>query len=125
MATFNYKKFILAGRNTIKKYLYVFRGLMAGIYVLQTGQIEPNIEVLNTYFKLLEVKKLIELKKSGIEVEPVPSELDNGALETRINELYERIDKAFEISKIPDRPTDEEINKINEFLVSMRKDFID
>lgn len=34
MAEFNYKKFILSGKNIVKKYLYVFRGLMAGIYFL-------------------------------------------------------------------------------------------
>jgi len=125
MAEFNYKKFILAGKNSVKKYLYIFRGLMAGIYVLQTGQIQPNIEILNDYFKLPEVKKLIELKKSGKEIEPVPTEIDNGQLEKRINELFERIDKAYENSKMPEKPTDEEVEKINEFLVGVRKDYCD
>ena len=52
MATENYKKFILQGRNTIKKYLYVFRSLMAGIYVLTTDLIEPNIITLNKHLNL-------------------------------------------------------------------------
>lgn len=124
MATFNYKKFILGGRNNAKKYLYVFRGLLAGIYVLQTGEIEPNIEILNRTFKIDEVKRLIELKKQGMEKGPVPADLDTGILETRINELFERIDKAFERSKIPDRPSPEDVEKINEFLLETRKGYL-
>jgi len=125
MATFNYKKFVLQGKNTVKKYLYVFRGLMAGIYALQTGQIEPDVFQLNKYFKIPEVKQLIKLKRAGIEVSPIPEDMDTGNLEQRINELFERIDKAFEKSKIPDRPEEEDVNKINEFLISIRKDYID
>lgn len=124
MATFNYKKFILQGRNTVKKYLYVFRGLMAGIYVLQTGIIQPNIAILNEYFKFPEIKKLIQLKMSGIEVEPVPEELDIGQLENRINYLFEKIDEAYIKSKIPEIPTEEDVNKIDEFLKSVRKDML-
>lgn len=123
MAEFNYKKFILAGRNSVKKYLYVFRGLMAGIYVLQTGQIQPNIDVLNTYFKIPEVKELIELKRAGKEWDIVPSQIDNGKLELIINDLFERLDKAFETCKMPDRPTEEERQKISEFLIGIRKDY--
>jgi predicted nucleotidyltransferase len=123
MAEFNYKKFILSGKNSVKKYLYVFRGLMAGIYVLQTGQIEPNIEVLNDYFKIPEVKELIQLKREGLEWGTVPSSIDNGRLEILINELFERLDGAFEKCKMPDRPTEEEKNKISEFLIGMRKDY--
>ena len=70
LAEFNYKKFILQGRNTVKKYLYVFRGLMAGIYVLQTGRIQPNINELNKYFRISEVHKLLEIKKKGTENDP-------------------------------------------------------
>lgn len=125
MATFNYKKFILQGKNTVKKYLYVFRGLMAGIHALQTGRIEPNAETLNKYFKIPEVRKLVKLKRDGVEVSIVPDSLDAGNLEARINDLFDRIDKAFERSKIPDKPSDEDLNKINEFLVGIRKDYID
>lgn len=121
MATFNYKKFILQGRNTVKKYLYVFRGLMAGIYVLQTGLIEPNIAILNRYFKFPEIKELIRIKKSGENI-PVPNTIDTGQLEKRINYLFEKIDEAYLKSRIPERPSLEEKEKLNEFLKNIRKD---
>lgn len=123
LADFNYKKFILSGRNTIKKYLYVFRGLMAGIYVLQTGQIQPNIEILNQYFKIPEVKKLIEIKRAGLEEEPL-KDLENGVLDIKIKELFDRLDDAYIKSKIPDKPTEEEIEEINAFLISIRNNDI-
>lgn len=47
LATHNYKKFIMTGRKkTIKKYLYIIRSLLAGIYVLEKGKIEPNLDKL-------------------------------------------------------------------------------
>lgn len=124
MATFNYKKFILQGRNTIKKYLYVFRGLMAGIYVLQTGVIKPNIEELNQYFKSPEVKQLIKLKKEGKENDTPPQELDTGELEDRINYLFEKIDETYLKSKIPERPDEEDVKALDEFLKKVRKDML-
>ena len=124
MATFNFKKFILGGKSTVKKYLYVFRGLMAGIYVLQTGQIQPNIEVLNKYFKIPEVKKLIEIKKAGKEDMIPPKDLDTGTLESKISELLDKIDDAYSKSKIAEKPSEEEIRKINEAIVNMRLDYL-
>lgn len=124
LAAFNYKKFILQGRNTVKKYLYVFRGLMAGIHVLQTGVIQPNIDTLNTYFKFPEVKQLIELKKQGRESEPAPPDLDTGKLEERINQLFEKIDEAYTKSKIPERPEEDDVKALDEFLKGVRRDNI-
>lgn len=122
MATFNYKKFILQGRTTVKKYLYVFRGLMAGIHVLQTGVIEPDIERLNKYFKFKEVKDLIKLKREGIEKGVIPLDMDIGVIEARINDLFVKIDKAYAKSKIPERPSEDEIGEIDEFLKTIRRD---
>ena len=122
MATFNYKKFILQGKNTVKKYLYVFRGLMAGIYVLETGVIQPNIVELNKYFKIKEVDKLIELKTTGTEVGTVPDYLDMGNMEKIINELFEKMDRAYSKSKIPERPEKEDIDALDLFLKNVRRD---
>lgn len=119
MAEFNYKGFILRGRNTIKKYLYVFRGLMAGIYCLQTGLIKPNIEELNKYFKIKEVDKLLKIKKEGLENEPL-KDLEEGILDNKIRELFDKIDEAYLKCKMPEEPTKEEIEEINNFLIKLR-----
>jgi len=122
LAEFNYKKFILQGRNTVKKYLYVFRALMAGIHILQTGRIEANVEKLNAYFKLQSIKTLIKHKQMGKEFMELPIELQNGTLEKDIDMLFERMDKAYEKCKIPDRPSEEDFDKVNKFTIGIRKD---
>lgn len=125
LSTFNYKKFIMKGRkNTVKKYLYVFRGLMAGIYALEVGEIEPNIEVLNTHFKIPEVKQLLKLKREGKENEELPKGLDTGAIENQIERLFKRIDKAYLKTKLV-VPNYEDREELNKFLINVRKKHLD
>jgi predicted nucleotidyltransferase len=72
MAEFNYKKFILTGKKkTVKKYLYVYRAMMAGIHALRTGEIEPDLNELNKHPPTdkigILVDELLNLKKMGVE----------------------------------------------------------
>lgn len=122
LAEFNYKKFIKQGRNTVKKYLYVFRGLMAGIYCLQTGQIQPNIEQLNKKFKIKEVTKLLEIKRAGTEKMPL-QDLEEGTLDTLIKDLFDKLDEAYLKSRIPEQPDPEDIEAIDKFLIDLRLDY--
>jgi len=124
MAMFNYKKFIMKGRKTHKKYLYVLRGIMAGTYALQTGRIESNIETLNKYFKFPEVKALVKAKQEGFEDDEVTSLVENGSLDNMIPSLFDRMDKAYIKSKIPERVEPEQREKINSWLIELRKDKI-
>jgi predicted nucleotidyltransferase len=124
MATFNYKKFILQGRNTVKKYLYVFRGLLAGIYVLETGIVKPSIVELNKYFGIKEIDDLVKLKLAGSENDELPKELDQGNLEQLINQMFDIIDKAYVNSNIPERPTKDEVKALDDFLKNVRMDML-
>jgi len=124
MAMFNYKKFIMRGRKTYKKYLYVLRGLMAGTYALQTGRIESNTETLNKYFKIPEVKTLIKSKREGFENDTVTSMIEDGSLDSIIPPLFERMDKAYTKSKIPDKVDPDLWNEINSWLINLRKEKI-
>jgi hypothetical protein len=119
MATFNYKKFILQGRNTVKKYLYVFRALMAGSYALENGQIQPNMERLITHYRTPDVKQLLKIKQAGLENEPL-HDIDNGALDKSIKKWFDHIDNAYLKSKIPEYPDKKDIKKIEQFLVDLR-----
>ncbi len=121
MADFNYRKFIAQGRNTVKKYLYVFRGLMAGIYALETGQIEANIEKLNQYFKFKEVKGLIAAKRANKENDLLPSSMESGALEELIGKLHDRIDKAYIKSGLAEKTSDKDRESVEKKLIQMRK----
>ncbi len=119
LAESNYKRFILRGRNTVKNYLYVFRGLMAGIYTLQTGVIKPNICELNKFFKIKEVNKLLEIKKAGLENEPL-KDLEEGNLDLIIKELFDKLDKAYLKCKMPEKPTEEKFDEVNKFIINLR-----
>jgi len=124
MAMFNYKKFIMKGRKTHKKYLYVMRGLMAGIYVLQTGRIESNIETLNKYFKIPEVKALIKAKREGFEKDEIIDSIEDGSLDSMIPVLFERMDKAYIKSKLPDRVDPDLWDEVNRWLINLRTEKI-
>jgi len=125
LATHNYKKFIMTGRKkTIKKYLYVFRGLMAGIYALQVGKLEPDLEKLSRHFKVQEVKALIKLKKEGKEKNGLPPKMDTGSIELAIEKLFSKIDKAYVKTSLTE-PTKDDWKELNNFLVKTRKKYID
>jgi hypothetical protein len=97
---------------------------MAGIYVLQTGQIEPNMEVLNDYFKIPEIKEIVRIKKASDEIGPLPPELDCGRLEVVIQELLQRMDDAYLRSKIPEKPSVEDVAKVNGIVLDMRREMM-
>lgn len=120
MAMFNYKKFILRGKKTYKKYLYVFRGIMAGTYALQTGRIQPNIIELNKYFKLPLVKTLVKYKVEGVENEEVRGLADSGELDAMIMPLFEKMDKAYDKCKIQNKPDEDGVAEINSWLIEQR-----
>lgn len=115
MAWQNYKKFILNGRNTVKKYLYVFRALMAGTYALTTGQIEPNMEILARYWREEPVKQLLEIKKNGLENGPVES-LNTGELDLLVEKWLEKIDVAYEKCEIPEKMDEDWVSIIDGWL---------
>jgi len=119
MAWQNYKKFILQGRNTVKKYLYVYRGLLAGRYVLTTGKIEPNMEVLAKYFRCDNAKHLLKIKRAGSENEPL-SELKQGDLDLEIKELFDKIDDAYVLSELPRKPEDDDVKEVENYLINLR-----
>lgn len=115
-AVFNYKKFIKQGRKTVKKYLYILRALMAGIYVLETGKIEPDITKLNKCFRLDVVDELVKLKTKG--EEQMKNSVPEERIEKLIEELHERIDEAYAKTSLPEKADKEKFNK---FLLKIRK----
>jgi len=119
MARFNYRKYIRQGRNTTKKYLYVFRSLMAGIYALQTGRIEPNIIKLNKYFEDALVENLIDTKTNGLEKDLYKG-TNADALDENIKTYMKSMEEAFIESKLPEKPSEKDVEKINKWLIDFR-----
>ncbi len=88
----------------VKPLLYVYRVLLTGIHLMQTGEIEANLVRLNERFKLSYIDELVALKLSG----PEKSKLGDADFEfheqeyTRLTRLLEEAQQA---STLPDEPT--------------------
>jgi uncharacterized protein len=120
MAYENYLKFTKQGTKTTKKYLYIMRGLMAGIYVLDTGRVEANIERLNDiYFQIPEVSLPIEKKKEGKENEPIG--ITNIAkVEKKMESMFDEIDAAYAKSSLQEFPDKEQMAKASDLGTELR-----
>lgn len=124
MAHQNYKKFIMGGKHTVKKYLYVLRGLMAGTYAMDNYDIQPNIDVLSDIYDSPVVKELISLKKRGMEKQKVNKNLDKYNQE--VDKWFIRIDESVkEIPIVEQKEFDERRNVASEFLVKARLRYLD
>ena len=121
MAMQNYRKFLEKGKNTVKKYLYVLRSLMTGIYLLETGKLEPNITITNKYFKYPVVKELIKLKTEEKSVMPKTAAVHNQA-QKLIADLFYRLKESREKSKLPEEPKNKK--ELNDFLIEMRMKYL-
>lgn len=62
-----WRLFIKQNPLRVKPLLYVYRVLLTGIHLMQTGEIEPNLVKLNQKFRLAGVDNLIDIKIAGAE----------------------------------------------------------
>jgi uncharacterized protein len=78
----------------VKPLLYVYRVLLTGIHLMQTGEVEANLVTLNERFKLPYIPELVERKLSG----PEKGTLDDA--DTTFHEReYERLLAALEAAR--------------------------
>lgn len=126
MSEFNYKHYIQSGlKPTAKKWLYVLRALLAGINSLSNHRIEQNIEILVDLSPLNEeerqiVMNLVNLKKNGYEETLLGA--DKGLEEIR-NTLKYWLDKTYDLSTLPERPTDLLTEYLDYWLVDLRESY--
>lgn len=62
-----WKLFEKQSPHKVKPLLYIYRVLLTGIHLMQTGEIESNLVKLNEKFKLPQINDLIAQKLSGAE----------------------------------------------------------
>jgi predicted nucleotidyltransferase len=51
----------------IKPLLYIYRVLLTGIHLMRTGEVQANLEILQSFFSLPYLDEMIQLKKEGNE----------------------------------------------------------
>lgn len=92
-----------ASKPTVKKLLYAYRPLLAGIHLMNEGEIESNLVILNQRFRLPYIDDLIDAKKSGAErMEAV--DLDLAFHTAEFDRLRNELEEASVRSHLPDEP---------------------
>jgi predicted nucleotidyltransferase len=87
----------------VKPLLYVYRVLLTGIHLMQTGVVEANLIRLNETAKLPYLDELIQQKVGGTEKERL-SEADVGFHRREYGRLRDKLQQAHELSDLPEAP---------------------
>jgi uncharacterized protein len=99
-----WKLFAKESPRRVKPLLYVYRVLLTGIHLMQTGQIEANLLTLNQKFQLPYIQDLVARKLAGPEQSTLPDqdftfhEKERARLEAMLNESHKK-------SHLPELPT--------------------
>lgn len=104
----------------VKPLLYVYRILLTGIYLMQTGVVETNLVKLNEIFNLAYIYELIARKLAGIEKIVLP-EIDLKFHQQEYERLYSELKIANQNSTLPDTPSGKD--ELNDLLVRVRLKF--
>jgi predicted nucleotidyltransferase len=87
----------------VKPLLYVYRVLLTGIHLMQTGMVEANLLCLNESAKLPYLDDLLQRKLAGKERERL-TETDLKFHRSEHDRLREKLHQAYEASKLPEAP---------------------
>nr|WP_255603886.1 nucleotidyltransferase domain-containing protein [Oscillochloris sp. ZM17-4] len=101
----------------VKPLLYVFRVLLTGIHLMQTGDLEANLVALNEIFRLPYLPELVARKLAGPEQGTLPDD-DIASLAAEYARLRAELEAAREASQLPDEPSAREA--VNDLLVRVR-----
>jgi uncharacterized protein len=101
----------------VKPLLYIYRVLLTGIYLMQTGVIEANLVTLNEVFKLPYIPELIDRKLSGAEKQTLES-ADIAFHQTEYERLRIVLQTEYENSKLPEEPSGKAA--LNDLLIRLR-----
>lgn len=101
----------------VKPLLYVYRVLLTGIYLMQTGVVETNLLHLNEEFKLPYIAELIDRKLAGAEKSILP-DADVEFHQREFDRLRGELEQAFQNSSLPESPSAKAA--LNDLLVRLR-----
>ncbi|HRW06434.1 MAG TPA: nucleotidyltransferase domain-containing protein [Caldilineaceae bacterium] len=101
----------------IKPLLYVFRVLMTGIYLMQTGKVEANLVTLNQIFQISPIDSLVNCKVRGSE-QAALAEADLPFFVQEFTRLIGQLEAERERTTLPDTPVAKA--DLNDLLVRIR-----
>ncbi len=103
----------------VKPLLYIFRVLLTGIYLMRTGEIEANLVRLNEEFALPYIPELIEQKLAGPEHGTL-KDADVAFYRREYERLLAKLERAGEESTLPEAPSVQTKEALNDLLVRLR-----
>lgn len=112
-----WKLFEKENPHRVKPLLYIFRVLLTGIYLMQTGEVEANLINLNEIYKLSYVPELIDRKIQGTE-KGILEEIDLEFYRNEYERLVSELEKAMEKSNLPEKPSGKA--ELNDLLIRLR-----
>jgi uncharacterized protein len=114
-----WKLFLKNSQRRLKPLLYVYRVLLTGIHLMQTGEIESNLIKLNESFRLTYITDLVMQKLSGPETSTL-ADADVDFFETEYHRLRGKLQAAHETSRLPDLPSAKTRAALNDLLLRIR-----
>ncbi|MEH1842767.1 MAG: nucleotidyltransferase domain-containing protein [Nostoc sp.] len=102
-AATQWKLFIQEETHRIKPLLYVYRVLLTGIHLSQTGIIEANLIKLNEFFNLPYIPDLIAQKLAGAE-KSILSNVNVAFHQIEYERLRNKLQEVYESSPLPEVP---------------------
>jgi predicted nucleotidyltransferase len=112
-----WKLFEKESPHRVKPLLYVYRVLLTGIHLMQSGEVEANLIQLNQRFKLAYLPDLIARKLAGPE-KSVLAEADLAFHQQEFERLTRELEAEMIKSQLPDTPTTRPA--LNDLLVRIR-----
>jgi len=112
------KEFEAESPRQVKTLLYVFRVLLTGVWLLQTGEVEANLFHLNRTFRLPFIPDLVAQKSKE---RAVLDKADLPVYRQAIVRLQMQLETAFAETTLPDAPVNR--GALNDFLVRVRLEY--
>ncbi|MHC5769024.1 MAG: nucleotidyltransferase domain-containing protein [Nostoc sp.] len=103
-AATQWKLFEKENTHRIKPLLYVYRVLLTGIYLMQTGIVESNLIELNEVFNLPYISDLIAQKLAGTE-KSVLSDINVAFHQREYERLCNKLQEEYQSSPLPETPS--------------------
>jgi uncharacterized protein len=112
-----WKLFEKENPHRVKPLLYIFRVLLTGINLMQTGEIEANLLKLNEKFNFSYISELVERKIKGKEKGILP-DADLSFYRKEYERLVSELEKAQEKTHLPEKSLAKD--ELNDLLIRIR-----
>ncbi len=104
----------------LKPLLYVFRVLLTGLHLMETGEVQPNLVRLKQKYRLPYLDNLLAMKLQGPE-DTLLEDLDLEFYEREYRRLIQKLNDARMASELPEKPRGKP--ELHDLLVRLRIEY--